>query len=30
MLGFASEIPREGQGIVYYYDPVSISPIERA
>jgi hypothetical protein len=27
MLAFAPEIPREVQGVVYYYDPSSISPV---
>ena len=27
MLAFAPEIPREVQGVVYYYDPTSISPV---
>ena len=27
MLAFAPEIPREVQGVVYYYDPASISPV---
>jgi hypothetical protein len=27
MLAFAPEIPREVHGVVYYYDPASISPV---
>ena len=27
MLAFAPEIPREVQGIMYYHDPISISPV---
>ena len=27
MLAFAPEIPREIQGVVYYYDPTPISPV---